>query len=150
MRTAMYRPPRHSGFTLIETMIAVAIVGILAAIAVNSYSSYVRRTNRTDATRTMMQDAQSLQRCYSQNFTYLPAVPCATTAGTANSPSGYYSVTITIPATATSYTITATPIAAPQTKDTQCASFTLTSSGAQSALNSGGTDATKACWGSTN
>jgi type IV pilus assembly protein PilE len=146
----MYRPPRHSGFTLVETMITVAIVAILAAIAVASYSSYVRQANRSDATRTMIQDAQSLQRCYSQNFTYLPATPCATTAGTTNSSGGYYSVTITIPTAATSYTIKAIPITVPQTKDTQCASFTLTSSGTQSAVNSAGTDATKTCWGSTN
>ena len=146
----MYRRPRHSGFTLIETMIAMAIVAILAGMAISSYSRYVRQTNRSDATRTMMQDAQSLQRCYSQNFTYLPATPCATTAGTGKSAGGYYSVTITIPTAATSYTITATPIAAPQTNDTQCASFTLTSSGTQSAVNSAGADATKTCWGSTN
>ena len=146
----MNRPARHSGFSLIELMVTVAIVATLATLAIGSYSSYVRRTNRTDATRTMMQDAQSLQRCYSQNFTYLPAVPCATTAGTTSSPGGYYSIVITIPAAATSYTIKATPVTVPQTKDAQCASFTLTSSGAQSSLNSGGTDTTKTCWGSSN
>src|ERR1700744_6236870 len=134
----MARPPRCSGFTLIETMVTMGIVAILASLAVASYSRYVRQSNRTDATRTMMQDAQSLKRSYSQNFTYLPATPCSTTAGTAPSANGYYSIVVTIPAAATSYTINATPLKAPQTSDTQCASFTLTSAGTQTALDSGG------------
>jgi type IV pilus assembly protein PilE len=139
----------EGGFSLIELMITVAIVAILAAIAVASYSSYVRKTNRTDATRVMLADAQSLQRCYSQNFTYTPAGGCPTPAGTTTSPRGFYSVTITTP-TATSYTITATPVKVPQTKDTNCASFKLTSDGTQSSSNSGGTDSTATCWGSSN
>jgi type IV pilus assembly protein PilE len=131
-----------AGFTLIELMITVAIVGVLAAIAYPSYTQYVRKSNRTDATRTMMQGAQALQRCYSATYAYTGCA--AATSGT--SPGGWYTVTVT--PTATSYTIIATPLGV-QVKDTACASFTLLSSGQQSALNSGGADATKTCWGST-
>jgi type IV pilus assembly protein PilE len=138
-----------AGFTLVELMVTVAVVAILATIAVESYSSYVRRANRTDATRTMMADAQSLQRCYSQNFTYTPAGGCPTPAGTSTSPGGFYASRIGTPSTST-YTIVATPLAMPQTKDSPCAQFTLKSDGSQSALNSAGSDATKTCWGSTN
>lgn len=139
----------ESGFTLIELVVTVAIVGILSTIAVSAYSNYTLKANRTDATRVMLADAQALQRCYSQNFTYTPTGGCPTPAGTTTSPRGLYAVTIAIPS-ATTYTITATPAKAPQTKDLACASFKLTSDGAQSATASSGTDSTTACWGSSN
>jgi len=138
---------RNEGFTLTELMITVAIVGILAAIAIPSYAAYVRRVNRTDATRAMLQDAQALQRCYSQYFSYTPTAPntCPVVAGTTTSPAGYYSIAVTI-SSATQYQIVATPQKSPQTSDTACASFTLLSSGQESAQNSGGADSTTSCW----
>jgi type IV pilus assembly protein PilE len=135
-----------NGFSLVELMVAVAIVGILAAIAIPSYMAYTHKANRTDATRTMTLDAQGLERCYSQNFTYLT---CATPAvGTTVSPQGYYNVTITIP-NASSFTISAAPIAAPQLSDSACQTFTLNSGGTQGATDSGMNPNTQTCWGST-
>lgn len=145
----MRRNPRATGFTLIELMIVVAIVAILAAIAYPSYQAYVRQADRSDATKTLQLAAQSLQRCYSQNFSYL-AAGCNIVAGNTNSPNLYYNINVAIP-DAQDYTLTATPIAAPQTGDTQCASFILSSSGAQTAKNSAGTTnaaITQTCWGS--
>jgi type IV pilus assembly protein PilE len=139
-----------AGFTLVELMIVVGIVGILAAIAYPGYTRFVQRTNRTDATKTMQLTAQSLQRCYSQNFTYLGCSINATVVTTTTkitSPNLYYRLTFPT-LTAQSYTITATPIAAPQTADTPCASFSLASSGAQTAQDSSSTLNTQACWGS--
>jgi type IV pilus assembly protein PilE len=145
------RPLRtaQSGFTLIELMITVAIVAILGTMAVSAYSSYVKRTNRSDATRSLLLIAQSLQRCYSQNFTYTPAGGCPTPAGTSTSQGGYYSIVTAMPS-ATTYTIRATPLTSPQTTDGQCAQFLLTSAGAQSAQSSAAADTTKTCWGATN
>ncbi|MDO5101907.1 MAG: type IV pilin protein [Lautropia sp.] len=58
------------GFTLIEIMIAVAIVGILASIAVPSYFEYVRRANRAEAKAQLMEAAQYMQRFYSLHNGY--------------------------------------------------------------------------------
>ena len=137
---------RKNGFSLIELVVAMGIVGILAAIAIPAYTSYTRRANRTDAVRTMTIDAQALERCYSQAFTY---VGCATApAGPSTSAQGYYTVTIAVPSAST-FTITATPLKSPQTTDTACASFTLNNAGTQGATDGGGIANTQTCWGST-
>jgi type IV pilus assembly protein PilE len=149
-----FQARRVGGFTLVELMVTVGIIALLAAIAYPSYTSFVRRSNRTDATRVAMANAQALQRCYSQNFSYSNSAttPCSIVAGTTTSPSGYYSIVIAIPAAgvpAPSYSIIATPLAGhPQTADIQCAQFSLLSTGLQTATNSGGTDTSQICWGS--
>ena len=63
---------RQSGFTLIELMIVVAIVGILAAISYPSYQSYVERTGRSDGIAKLSEVMQAQERFYSQNQTYTP------------------------------------------------------------------------------
>jgi type IV pilus assembly protein PilE len=61
---------RHLGFTLIELMIVVAVIAILAAIAYPSYQEQVRRTNRTEGERTLMETAQRLERCFTEYNAY--------------------------------------------------------------------------------
>jgi type IV pilus assembly protein PilE len=137
---------KKNGFSLIELVVAMGIVGILAAIAIPAYIAYTKTANRTDATRTMTSDAQTLERCYSQNFNYTVNCPLAT-AGPSPSVQGYYTVTVT--AAASTYTITAVPLKAPQTQDSACATFTLNNAGTQYAATSGGAANTQTCWGST-
>ncbi|MCH7335854.1 prepilin-type N-terminal cleavage/methylation domain-containing protein [Acinetobacter sp. NIPH 2699] len=62
---------KTQGFTLIELMIVVAIIGILAAIAYPSYQEHVRKTKRTDAQADMIELASRLQRYKIANFTFL-------------------------------------------------------------------------------
>jgi len=132
---------RHAhGFTLIELMIAVLIVGIIAAIAYPSYQQHVYKARRAEAKAAITDVAQKLERWYSNQLTYVdgPTVPTQTPQ--------YYSLAVNIVST-TQYTITATPIAGKaQAGDTQCASFKMNQSMIKSAKDNQGNDTTSACW----
>ena len=65
-----YARQRLRGFTLIELMITVAIVGILAAIAYPSYAEYVARGNRSQVTADLMAAHQWMERFYTENYRY--------------------------------------------------------------------------------
>jgi len=138
------------GMTLIELLTVVAIVAILASIALPTYSRFTQQTNRTDATKTLQMAAQSLERCYSRTFKYTACNVNGTVVNngsTMQTPNQWYNITFAIPDNQ-DYTLTAVPIAAPQTKDNQCTQFTLSSTGAQAAQDNNANNTTKACWGS--
>ncbi len=75
---------RSSGFTLIELMIAVAIVGILGAIALPSYSNYVTRGKIPDATSNLAHKRIQMEQWFQDNRTYQNAPVCATTDTTSS------------------------------------------------------------------
>jgi type IV pilus assembly protein PilE len=68
---------RSSGFTLIELMIAVAIVGILAAIAYPQYVEYVRKGRRAECRSALLVGAQKMEKFYSNNNQYPANVAAA-------------------------------------------------------------------------
>lgn len=118
-RIAPGRPHRQNGFTLIELMIVVAIVGILAAIAYPSYRDYVIETRRADAQGALMGLANAMERHYTENNTYRNASmgggsdhtgepSIFPTEAPLDGDDKFYDLSI-ISATATSYTIRATP-----------------------------------------
>ena len=133
------------GFTLIELMIVVAIIGILAAIAVPQYSDYVTRSRRADGQTTLLQVAQALERCYTQ-FSAYTNTSCAVvgTGGVSQaSPEGYYVIAAAGSAlSASALTLTATRQGAQATNDSDCTTLTLTHLGVQGAT---GAD-TDSCW----
>jgi len=143
----------YAGFSLIELMIVVAIAGILIAIALPSYQSQIRKSRRTDAKTALLDLAGREERYFSTNSSY-SSVGTDLGLATAGFPQtigdGYYQVNTPTVTTGTATTVwafslTAAPIGA-QTKDTSCASFTVTSAGAQTSLNSGGADSSSTCW----
>jgi type IV pilus assembly protein PilE len=133
---------RARGFTLIELVVTMGVIAILAAIAYPNYLAYTQRGNRTDATRNMLLIGQALERCYSQTFSYIGCanVPASTTTT-------FYTISLATP-TASQYTLTAVPNGLPQTGDSTCQTFTMSSGGVQTATDSGGADQTTKCWGS--
>lgn len=139
----MKKRKSSQGFTLIELVIAVAIVGILATIAYASYSTQIQHSRRSDALTSVGSISSSLERCYAQAYAYTGCTNAV--AGITASQNGYYSIATAV--AASTYTVTATPVGG-QAGDTSCAVIAVSNSG-QSAANSHGADATKTCWGST-
>lgn len=142
-----------SGFTLLELIIAVAIVGILAAIALPSYSDSVRKARRSDGTATLLK-AQIDQEKWRGNHTAytssLQGTNCGTSTATGlcwtsnTSPEGYYTIALS-GAGSTGYTATATAIGS-QAQDKEdgvsCATLTLT----VNASNPQGARTPDECW----
>ena len=100
----------QNGFTLIELMITVAIVGILAAIAYPAYTSSLIKGSRASAQSYLLNIAQREQQYLLDSRTYADKLTLNVTEPT--DVTKFYTVTITVPATAPpSFTATATPIA---------------------------------------
>jgi type IV pilus assembly protein PilE len=140
------------GFTLIELMIVVAIVGILAAIALSLYSAQVQKARRTDARTAVLDLAGREERFFSvaNNYSQTPTDVGYGGVFPQIVGSGYYTIGVTVPdpnfvGVGPSYAITATAITQ-QIADSSCASFSINQLGKQSSLNSGGVDSTAICW----
>ncbi|MFO1388728.1 type IV pilin protein [Cellvibrio sp.] len=147
----------NAGFTLVELLIVVLIVGILARLAYPNYLNATLKSGRADAKVALGEVAQRLQRCFTTGNKFNPSTTGACTiydsikssASGFTSSEGFYVIkeAQANDVSATSFIITAAPVSTKrQSKDTKCAKLTLTHTGVRAAYDSGGTDTTSECW----
>jgi type IV pilus assembly protein PilE len=132
---------RQRGFTLVEVVIACAIVAILSAVALPSYLNAVHKGRRTDAKSAMLGAAGQMERYFTERGTFATATLGSGGVYPSTSQNGYYALSITNK-TATTYTLNAVP-AAQQVGD-ECGTFTYTEQGVKNVT--GGTLTTSDCW----
>ncbi|KGJ88261.1 type IV pilin protein [Thalassotalea sp. ND16A] len=147
-----YRVPNnsHLGFTLLELMICLVIIGILSSIAYANFQDYVRKVRRSDATTKLMHLAVLEENFYNQNMQYSNDISAVSGLNHKSllTDDEFYQLSVIVKTHANdgvdSFILKATARAS-QSKDTACFSFSLSNLNEKSALNSQGVSNNN-CW----
>jgi type IV pilus assembly protein PilE len=128
----------NRGFTLIEIMIVIAIIGIVMTIAAPSFTEYLNKGRRAEVASLLSEQAQLLERFYSQKNAYTDATGLS--AG-----NDYYSITPTL--TDQTFLLTAVRKADSSMATDKCGDLTITNTGVLGMLNAKPGLTSKDCWG---
>ena len=139
----MHSTHRRRGFTLLELVITVAIVGILAAIALPSFKNQIQKSRRSDAKSALVGAAGQMERYLTERGTYATATLGSGSGAVypSTTQNGYYTLTLAN-LTASTYTLRAAPSGA-QVGD-PCGTMTYNEQGVKGV--SGGSLSTTDCW----
>ena len=160
---------RGQGFTLIELMIVVVIIGVLAAIVLPSYNNYMLRGKRAEGRAILMDAASKMEKHYGDCFRFGNTIAtarncaadqvdlCGTNLTAAGCPSETGKYNLTLDGTTTQYELLATPVD-PALVDPDCGVLSLMSTGEKcitpdgvaqicSNTDAASADAVNQCWG---
>jgi type IV pilus assembly protein PilE len=142
---------RHKGFTLIELMVVVAVVGILAGIGVPAYIDYLKRGKVTEATSNLSDMRVKLEQYFQDNRTYLNACAAGSASAVPAPPNVKYFTFACSNLSGTTYTVTATGGIAGADQSMVGFTYTIDQSNAKTSSLTTATgwvsaDATFGCW----
>ena len=132
------RGARERGFSLVELMVVVAIIGIIAAIAYPAYTDFLVKARRSAAATCLQQNAQFMERYYTTNLTYVGATSPGACDPDLND---YYTFPAATSVAAKTFTLTAVPTA--RQNDPLCGTLSID---AQGDRGESGTGTAADCW----